>query len=442
MSKLVTRAAALHPHVAMRALPAAVRALVSYDAASLWELDTAILPRALRRYRREVRAFAQEVLAPVALDLDRRHDEASVRTVMVEAGRRGLLTDLLPRPWGSAPWTRLVHPVTLVYSLKVEELCAADAGLGLAIGAHALGQMPVVLSGELSALRRFLVPAYARTRAGDPSLFAFAITEPAGGSDVEDTEGAAAYRPGTVATRAAGGWRLNGRKVFISGGDHAAHVTVFAALEGEGLESWTCFVVDRGMTGFTAVRNELKMGQCASSATELCFDDVFVPDDHVVGGLRRGWALNRATLNTSRGPVGAIALGIARGALEAALAFAGRARLGGKPLVEYQEVQLALADMLVQTAAMRALVWQHGRRWTPRQAHAAMTKVFCSDQAVRVCERAMDLLGNHGVVHGNRVEKAFRDARLTQIYEGTNQINRLALIEDQWSSLSRAAPEV
>lgn len=442
MSELLSGGSALHPQVAMRSLPAAIRAVVAYHPDSLWELDTATLPRALRRYRREMRAFAREVLAPPALALDRHHDAAAVRPALLEAGRRGLLTDLLPRPWGSSPWSRLVYPVTLVYSLKVEELCASDAGLGLVIGAHALGQMPVIVSGQLSSLRRFLVPAYRRTRAGEPTLFAFAITEPAGGSDVEDTEGAARYRPGTVARRARGGWLLRGRKVFISGGDHAAHVTVFAALEGEGLESWTCFLVDQGMAGFSAVRDELKMGQRASSATELCFDDVFVPDDHVIGGLRQGWALNRATLNTSRGPVGAIALGIARGALEAAVAFAARARLGGKPLLAFQEVQLALADMLVQTAAMRALVWEHGRRWTPRQAHAAITKVFCSDQAVAVCERAMDLLGNHAVVHGNRVEKAFRDARLTQIYEGTNQINRLALIEDQWALLSGAAPEV
>ncbi len=173
------------------------------------------------------------------------------------------------------------------------------------------------------------------------------------------------------------------------------------------------------------------MGQRLSSASELIFENVFVPDDHVIGRLRQGWALNRATLNFSRIPVGAIALGIARGAMESAVRFVCRNRLGGRSLIHYQEVQLAVAEMLTLTSAMRAMIWQHARTWRPNQARASMTKVFCSDHAVEVCNIAMDLLGNHGFLHQAGVEKAFRDARLTQIYEGTNDINRLAVIEDQ-----------
>jgi len=198
------------------------------------------------------------------------------------------------------------------------------------------------------------------------------------------------------------------------------------------MESWTCFLVEKGMDGFQVGRNELKMGQRASSATELILDNVFVPDKNVVGALRAGWAINRTTLNISRIPVGAIALGIARGAWEAADTFARRTELRGKRLIDYQDVQLALADMMTELAAARALIWQAAASWSPNQARASMAKVFGSDAAMRICTRAMDLLGNHGFLHHQRVEKHFRDARLTQIYEGTNQINRLAIMEDQF----------
>jgi len=207
-------------------------------------------------------------------------------------------------------------------------------------------------------------------------------------------------------------------------------VTVFAALEGEGIESWTCFLVRKNMPGFSVVRNELKMGMRASSAAELEFDHVFVPDSHVIGGLRNGWAINRSILNLSRLPVAAMAVGFAQGATDAAMDFVCRYKLGGKGLIHYQETQLELAQMVADTSAIRSLVWQSSQSWVSTQGKSALNKFYCTDLAVKVCERAMDMMSNHGGLHCNSAEKAFRDARLTQIFEGTNQINRLALIED------------
>lgn len=425
----------LSPRTALAGLSPLVRPVAAYRPEPLWELDTRQLPRALRRYRREMRDFARRELAPRALELDREPHGPAEREVLLAAARAGLLDDLLPWPLGSVPWARARHPLALVQSLKMEELCAACGGLGVLIGAHGLGSAPLLLSGDLGAVRRFLLPAYRRSRAGHPSLLAFAITEPGAGSDAEESAGAATARPGTSARRIPGGFRLSGRKVFISGGDLADAVTVFAALDDGGMESWTCFLVERTRAGFSVARRELKMGQRASGAAELVFDDVFLPDDHVVGGLRRGWALNRATLTLSRIPVGAIALGIARGAAEAAVEFARRARLGGRPLIAFQDVQIEVARMLTELQAMRAMVWQSARTWRPRQAPASMAKVFCSDAAVRVCERAMALMSDHGLMQAQRAEKAFRDARLAQIYEGTNQVNLLAVIEDQQEEL-------
>ena len=253
---------------------------------------------------------------------------------------------------------------------------------------------------------------------------------------MEEGLGASLCQPGAIAKRVNGGWSLNGRKIFISGGDIASSITVFAALEREGLESWTCFLVQRGMPGFEVVRTELKMGMRASGAAELAFHDLFVPDQHVIGAPRHGWAINRATLNASRYAVAGMGVGLAQGATEAALDFACRTELAGKALIHFQEVQLQIADMISETCALRGLLWQACRgAHVARQDTSAMCKFQCTDRAVHVVELALDLMGNAGTLHHLGVEKSYRDARLTQIFEGTNQINRLALIEDQQEEL-------
>lgn len=427
--------------LSIRAATANVADIARYEPRTIWEQDTAALPSALARYRRRVRAFAERELRPRALAMDTDAHGAEATEVLRLGARYGLLSDLLPWPFGShVPWLYR-YPIQFLTCLKMEELCATCGGLGLLLGAHVLGSAPILLTMDLATIRRHLLPAYRASKRGEPRLFGYAITEPSAGSDVEEGHGARQHAPGTTATPVQGGFRLRGRKVFISGGDMAHGVLVFAALAGQGMESWTCFLVDTKSPGFRVVRTELKMGQRASGAAELEFDDVFVPDTHVIGGVRGGWALNRITLNFSRIPVGAIALGIARSALDAATDFVCRYRLGGKELIQYQEVQLAIAQMTADTSAMRGLLWQVAARFTPTQSQASIAKSFSADRAVAVCEQAIDLLGNHALVHENRVEKAFRDARLTQIYEGTNQINRLAIIEDlQEGLLSRIPP--
>ena len=343
---------------------------------------------------------------------------------------------MLPRPLGSSSPGMFRYPLHLPAALKTEELAAVDGGLMLLICAHSLGIAPVLLSGDLGAIRRHVVPAMRAIRSGRLHIFAYAITEPAAGSDVEEGHGASRLRPGTVARRAPGGWRITGRKCFISGGDIADSTVVLAALEGEDLASWTAFLVPSTADGYRVVRTEHKMGMRGSGAAELELETVFVADDHVIGGLRNGWAINRATLNISRLPVAAMGVGFARAATDAAIEFACSFRLGGKPLISYQDVQLAIADMLAKTQAARAMVWTAAGRKQPLQREASAAKVLCTDTALEVCTRAMDLLGNHAVLHRERVEKVYRDARLTQIFEGTNQINRLAMIEDVQEQLA------
>jgi len=427
----------LSPHRQLLDWPRLTRAVVAYRREDLWEADTRNLPAPLANLRRRARRFAEQQMAPLAAIEDQMpHDLRSgpspvVQQLLRNAGRDGWLSYFLPRPFGSMDWRCVRYPMIWQCALVVEEFSRVCGGLMLLLSAHHLGCMPLLLSGDLKTMRRFLLPVYRSCQRGDPHLMAFAITEPGAGSDAEDGHGAALYRPGVIAKRSDGGWLLNGRKCFISGGDVARSLTVFAALEGEGMDSWTCFHVDTASEGFTVARTEKKMGMRASGAAELEFNDVFVADDHVIGGLRNGWTLNRATLNSSRIPVASMAVGFARAATEEAVSFACQYQLGGKPLIQYQDVQQQLAMLVAETRAIRSLVWQEARHaWQPRQLNASLCKFHATDRAQHVVEMAMDLLAEHGTLHENRLEKIFRDVRLTRIFEGTNQINQLSLIED------------
>lgn len=409
------------------------RALYDTSGDDLWSRDTATLSRPLRRRRHAYRNFARHRLAPLALTADAHPEHFDLAPLLAEAGRAGFQSELLPPPLGTMPLGGLRQPMFHTV-LKAEEFTAACGGLGLALLAHDLGAAPLMISGDLAAVGRWLRPLYRDCRNGKPRLAAFAITEPGAGSDVEDTDGARTARPGTTARRVDGGYVLSGQKVFITGGARADLVTVFAALEEDIGPArvdahFTCFVVEAGTDGFRAGRSEHKLGQRAADATELFFDGVFVPTANRVGAEHAGWAINRNVLNFSRIPVGAIALGIARGALEAAIDHARVARLGNRPLLAYQEVQLTLADMWMDVAAMRGMVWQAVRHGPPNQGISSATKAFCGDRAFGVATRAVDLLADSGTLSAGRAEKSLRDARLNQIYEGTNQINRLALIE-------------
>jgi alkylation response protein AidB-like acyl-CoA dehydrogenase len=404
-----------------------------YDtrARTIWQRDTATLPRVFRTLRLRYREFADSHIAPHALAADLDPSSIDVQELFVESARRGFQTELLPWPLGTMKYRALARSFLLGPALKAEEFCAACAGLSSALLVHELGMAPMFVCGDLGVVFGWMRRIYREIRRGEPAIAAFAITEPEAGSDVEETQGAATARIGCRAVRVNGGWRLTGRKVFISNGAVARWVTLFAAEQGRGVESWSCYLLDKSMEGFSVGRREKKMGQRAADVSELILEDVFVPDDRVIGSVGAGWAINRNVLNYSRLVVGAIALGIARGAFERALDFCHAVRLGDRPLISHQEVQLALADMLMKLSAMRATVWQAARYRVPFQAAGSIAKVFCSDTAWEVCNQAMELLGDHGYLHRHGVEKAARDARLTQIYEGTNQINRLAIFESQ-----------
>ncbi|MBN2158784.1 MAG: acyl-CoA dehydrogenase [Spirochaetes bacterium] len=413
------------------------RLLVDNREMSVWEHDTRTLPRGARRWRRRALKFAREYIRPLAPVADLNPHDYDPKPLLAAAGRKGFQTLLYPWPFGSASITSYLKNFALQVAVVGEEFATECGGLALLLLAHNLGIVPLLLSGSIRTILKYFMPFYMKSYIlGNPACMAFAITEPGAGSDVEETEGGAMAKLVTTATPvpAMGGYILNGQKCFISDGAKADKVTVYAKLAGDGIESWTCFLVERGMKGFSVGRSERKMGQRASDASELIFDNVFVPKKNVVGKVRSGWANNRNVLNYSRPVVGAMALGHGRGAFERCLEFCRKTHLGRKRLIEYQDVQIELADMMMSLWAARSMIWQSCGQLRCYQSASAAAKVIGSDTAFKVCTQAMELMGDHGYLHAHGVERAWRDSRLTQIYEGTNQINRLALFEHQMST--------
>lgn len=433
---------------------------------------------AIIRVVQDCSEFNRRVARPAALEIDRiARDDHDYFAWEVARGacRYGLYSLLIPRKLGGRGC------LAAATSLALEELCSACAGIANIFGANALGITPLLTSGSLAWWDTHLAETARAEAAGDPVIWAYAITEPSAGTDVEEPRFLESARLTMEAKPVDGGYLLNGRKCFISNGSVARYLTLTACTDRRRpLETWTLFLIDREMPGFSVVRNEVKMGQRACPAAELLFEDVFVPRDNVLGCEGDGMDLGALlVLAASRAPVGAIAAGIARRALENCLAWARTARGGRRPLDE-QRVSMALADMHIELQKARwaylnaALAFDRSlgrvlvspltravlslpeavRTSAPYQrlmksrlgrgaafavmravttgeaashalALASLAKVVGGDTAMAVSSRCLELMGAAPCEERAWVEKAFRDAKLTQIYEGTNQLNRL-----------------
>lgn len=426
--------------------------------------------------------FNRRYAGPIALEVDERigREPDYFNWDVIKAGCQYRLLSI-PIPEGVGGLASR-YPVTTAV-LALEELCSTCSGIGVVFGAHSLGVLPLLTSGAMAHWDTVLHEIVTEEKKGNPVIMAYAITEPSAGTDVEEPEFLAVGKIGMEAKRTKGGYVLNGRKCFISNGREAKYITLTAALDrNRPLETWTTFLIDRDMPGYSTPRVEIKMGQRATHATELLFEDVFVPDSHVLGypgdGMSNGILMVMAA---SRSPIAAIATGIARGAYEHFLAWAHTTRNGHKP-IEEERICMAAADMNAMMAQNRSLFVNaalaadsaFGKIFTsplikstyltPRPiraskpvfslltskygkafvngvfrffvsdedmtyflAMASMAKFASSDNAMRITSRALELMGADDSEHRRWVEKCFRDAKLTQIYEGTNQLNRLCL---------------
>ena len=308
----------------------------------------------------------------------------------------------------------------LMLCLAIEEIAKSCASSSLILAAQDLSSLPIKLAGS-EELKDRILP---RMAAGE-WLGAFALSEPEAGSD-----------PGamrTRATRVEGGWLLNGAKNWITNSGVADIYVTFAVTDPEVKYSRgiTAFVVEAGSEGFRIDALEHKMGMKGSPTGQPVYEDCFVPDENVIGEVDAGFKIAMMTLDRSRLGIAAQALGIAQGATDYAAAYARERTAFGKPINQLQAIQFKLADMASRTAAARELLYRaacKAERGEPDLGkYSAMAKLICSDVAMDVTVEAVQVLGGYGYVKEYPVERMMRDAKLTQIYEGTNEIQRLVI---------------
>ncbi|UCE97227.1 MAG: acyl-CoA dehydrogenase family protein [Dehalococcoidia bacterium] len=354
------------------------------------------------------RTIAQDKMLPLRAELDQK--EEFPRSVIQELADTDLLGVYIPEKYGG------LGGGCFELCLVTEELSRICAGLAVSYAVNALGSMILLEYGSEEQKQRYL-PDIARGK----KLAAFALTEESAGSD------AGAIK--TTATRMDNGYILNGTKQFITNGGEADIYTIIALTDKErGIRGASALLVDKETPGFTFGRKEKKLGIRASITRELIFEDSPVPLENLISKEGMGFPMTMRLFDRSRPGIGAQAVGLAQGALEAALDYAKQRNQFGQPIISFQAVSHMLADMAIRLEAARALVYTTARTVDSGtknfSTESAMAKVFASDAAMQITIDAVQVFGGVGYMQDYPVEKMMRDAKITQIYEGTNQILR------------------
>lgn len=305
------------------------------------------------------------------------------------------------------------------YAIAVEELSRVDGGTGVILSAHvSLGSYPIFAYGTEEQKQKYLVPLAKGEKIG-----AFGLTEPNAGSDAGGTE--------TTAVLDGDYYILNGGKIFITNAPKADIFVVFAVTTpGIGTKGISAFIVERGWEGFEVGEHYDKMGIRSSATAELTFSDVKIPKENLLGKEGMGFKIAMATLDGGRIGIASQALGIAQGAYENALAYSKERIQFGKPICQQQSIAFKLADMATKLRCARMLIYSAAElkeNHEPYAMEAAMAKMYASDIALEVCNDALQIFGGSGFLKGMEVERAYRDAKITTIYEGTNEIQRVVI---------------
>jgi hypothetical protein len=361
--------------------------------------------------RDAMRSFAQERLAPFAAEWDREH--RFPREALQELAGLGAMGMVVPEEWGGAG----LDYVSLV--LALEEIAAGDGATSTIVSVQNSLACGITLKYGTDAQK----DCYLRRLAAGEWLGAFCLTEPQAGSD------AAALR--TRAVRDGDHWVINGTKQFITSGKHAQLAIVFAVTDkAAGKKGISCFVVPTDTPGYIVSRLEDKMGQHASDTATITFENCRIPADHLLGKEGEGYKIALSNLEAGRIGIAAQSVGMARAALEAAVKYAKERVAFDVPIIEHQAVAFRLADMATQIEAARQLVLHAATlkdAGRPCLKEASMAKLFASTMAERVCSDAIQIHGGYGYVNDFPVERIYRDVRVTQIYEGASDIQRLVI---------------
>lgn len=354
------------------------------------------------------RQIADEKIRPVAAHYDETEEFPwDVMKVIADSDLFGVYID---EAYGGAGGGVMELAIT------TEEFSKACGGIAVCYAASALGTYPIILFGNDEQKKKYLPDL-----AAGKKIAAFGLTEPNAGSDAGGIE--------TTAVKDGDHYILNGTKCFITNGEAAEVYTVVAMTnKAKGARGASCFIVDKGTPGFTFGKKEKKMGIRASSTTELIFQDCKIPKENLLGREGMGFIVAMKTFDKSRPGVAAQAVGIAQGALDLAVKTAMEREQFGKPVASFQGLQFMLADMATQVEAARALVYAAARMIDAGNdkiaKESAMAKLYASDVAMQVTTDAVQICGGVGYMRDFGAEKYMRDAKITQIYEGTNQIQR------------------
>ncbi|MFO1351517.1 MAG: acyl-CoA dehydrogenase family protein [Gammaproteobacteria bacterium] len=361
--------------------------------------------------RASLRQFSEERLAPFAAEWDKNH--TFPQQALRELGKLGALGMVVPERWGGAG----LDYVSL--ALAIEEIAAGDGATSTIVSVQNSLACAIVLNyGDAAQKEKYL-----KRLASGEWLGCFCLTEPHTGSD------AAAIR--TTAARDGDGWVLNGVKQFITTGKHGQLAIVFAVTDkAAGKKGISCFLVPTATPGYVVARLEEKMGQRASDTAQIVLQDCRIGVDHLLGREGEGYKIALSNLEAGRIGIAAQAVGMARAALEAAVKYAKERQAFGVPIVEHQAVSFRIADMATQVEAARQLTLHAATlkdAGRPCLKEASMAKLFASEMAERVCSDAIQIHGGYGYVTDFPVERIYRDVRVSQIYEGASDIQRLLI---------------
>ena len=367
-----------------------------------------------RMIRDMARDFARREIAPHAQAWEKAGwiDDALV----AQMGELGLLGMVVPEQWGGS------YIDYVAYALAVEEISAGDGAVGALMSIHnSVGCGPVLKYGSQAQKDEWLAEL-----ASGRAIGCFALTEPQAGSEAHNLR--------TRAERVDGHWVLNGAKQFCSNAKRAKLAIVFAVTDPDlGKKGLSAFLVPTDTPGFVVERSEHKMGIRASDTCALALTDCRVPEANLLGERGKGLAIALSNLEGGRIGIGAQALGIARAAFEAALRYARDRVQFGKPIAEHQSIANLLADMQTQLNAARLLILHAARLKSaglPCLSEASQAKLFASEMAEKVCSQAIQIHGGYGYLEDYPVERYYRDARITQIYEGSSEIQRLLIARE------------
>lgn len=371
------------------------------------------VPKTHELFRQMIREFVENEVKPIAAEVD--EEERFPMETVEKMAKIGIMGIPIPKEYGGAGGDNLM------YAMAVEELSKACATTGVIVSAHtSLGTWPILKFGTEKQKQKYLPKL-----ASGEWIGAFGLTEPNAGTDAAGQQTMAVQDPET------GEWILNGSKIFITNAGYAnVYVIIAMTDKSKGLKGISAFIVEANTPGFSIGKKEMKLGIRGSSTCELIFENCRIPKENLLGDKGKGFKIAMMTLDGGRIGIAAQALGIAAGALGEAIGYAKERKQFGRTLAQFQNTQFQIANLDVKVEAARLLVYKAAWRESnnlPYSLDAARAKLFAAEIAMEVTTKAVQIFGGYGYTREYPVERMMRDAKITEIYEGTSEVQRMVI---------------